>query len=1002
VNNRLPSAIGSGPASNGYRNGSSSSYVPVFNKTSGDISGNIGVKQQAAKRRKVFVPGKQEISLTSSYPPKSPTNGDTSAGSSVRNDRSGTQRARNDAPRSRATNRNTVSNPVKAPIKQVPQHLFRNKAPSTSFINNALKSERTKKLVVEDMLSSEPAAFHIGSMPMDEEQERDVYDLPKSPVASLKTARPKAPERRKSSSTGSDIQMYDTNYTLTAFPFRKSPKKKSTNPTLQNSKMRSSPQPAPVSFTRAANINMHEERDSVISSSTGQGAMQDTPPAVAPSRIAPNAGPIQLPAGRFSEEEDHLLIFLKEVKRAKWTDIMEHFPGRKFGGVQTHYSHKLNRRNRALDPPRLNLPPKYATESSIDWTTVHENSPRPARKPETRDLIQEAERFARPIQQPARIQQQDSFSRDDSSANESGQVKARPRRNAPQVNYKWPRRNRAKLLDEDSVMEGFIVPDERGISTPLDSDEALEEAPLGPDVFIPVDKPMDMNFEQEDASLAVSLVQAGRGVISWQKIPYLSFSQRSVIRNCPKDGEWEQLSGRDWQGSVVHVDFNDEEEAIVERAALKILNTAQVQVRSNGRKRFHKLLKDQPEKKILQLAYEIRRKLFARDQESIDAFLADAKNGKLSSNPHVERIGAVRPARKLSSIPKTSTSSLVRQRELGLQSRRGWKSSSKPLSYQMMNNVQDTLGPAYSFTGASSDVHTVAWSPDGQSFAAGAVCVTDPDSMQYNRPNNLLYGDLSNGTIRELGEHVIARTKTETGANSTHAMHSSQDPVLYTTISSVAFSPQGEYMFSAGYDSHACIWRTSRDGSQPELIKSLRHRAEVDIMTVGPHGKIATAAKRWTSNAVKVITIRDDTVDFTFEKQSYTSSKALRQPDMNILPTALAFEPNDGRFLLAGFGANSKASENRLDTNGDICLWDVGTQEQLAVHGSGKNVFDVAFNPMQRYQPLFAVGCVAGANVNRGTRSMVRLYDTRGYDAKFSMMAELECAALDMNDVTWW
>jgi WD40 repeat protein len=974
----------------------------VFDKTIEGNSENISVKQQAAKRRKVSVPVKQEITPNSLYPSRSLTNGPISRESSVQGGGSSTQKARNDTPRSRANNGNTVSNPAKAPLKPVPQHLLGNKAASTSFINNALKSTRTKKPVIEDMPSSEPVAFHISSMPMDKEQEEDVYDLPKSPVAPPIISRPKASERRNSSSDSSDIQRYDTNDTLAAFPFRKSPKKKPTNAPLQNSEMRNSPQLTPMSFARAIGITGHKERDSVISSSTGQSAVQDPPAAVPPPRIAPRAGPSQLSAGRFSEEEDHLLIFLKEVKRAKWTEIMEHFPGRKFGGVQTHYSHKLNRRNRALDPPRLNLPPKYAADSAIDWTTVHDNSPRPARKQEVKDLIQETEQHARPIRQPARLQHQDSFSRDDSSANESGLPKARPRRNAPQVNYTWPRRNRAKLPDEDSVMEDFITPDNGDISTPMDSDEALEEAPLGPDVFIPVDKPMDMNFDQEDASLAVSLVQAGRGVTSWQKIPYLSFSQRSIIRNCPKDGEWEQLSGRDWQGSVVHVDFNGDEEAIVERVALKLLGTAQVQLHRHGRKRFHKLLIDQPEKKILQLAYEIRRKLFARDQESIDAFLTDAKNGKLSSNPHIERIGAVRPARKLSSVPKTSTSSLVRQREFGLQSRRGWKSSSKPLSYQMLNNVQDTLGPAYSFTGASSDVHTVAWSPDGQSFAAGAVCVTDPDSMQYNRPNNLLYGNLPNGTIQELGEHAIAREKTETGANSTHAMHSSQDPLLYTTVSSVAFSPQGEYMFSAGYDEYACIWRTSRDGSQPELVKSLRHRAPVDIMTVGPHGKIATAAKRWTSNAVKVITIRDDTVDFAFDKQSYTSSKALKQPDMNILPTALAFEPNDGRFLLAGFGANSKASENRLDTNGDICLWDVGTQDQLAVHGSGKNVFDVAFNPMQRYQPLFAVGCVAGANVNRGTRSMVRLYDTRGYDAKFSMMAELECAALDMNDVTWW
>ena len=125
----------------------------------------------------------------------------------------------------------------------------------------------------------------------------------------------------------------------------------------------------------------------------------------------------------------------------------------------------------------------------------------------------------------------------------------------------------------------------------------------------------------------------------------------------------------------------------------------------------------------------------------------------------------------------------------------------------------------------------------------------------------------------------------------------------------------------------------------------------------------------------------------------------LKRPDLNILPTALQFEPNHGRLLLAGFGANNR--EDRFDTNGDMCLWDLHSQEQLYIHGSGRNVFDVAWNGDQRCRPWFAVGCVAGGNVNRGTRSVLRLYDGYGLD-KYSMAMEIECKALDMNDVLFW
>jgi WD40 repeat protein len=139
------------------------------------------------------------------------------------------------------------------------------------------------------------------------------------------------------------------------------------------------------------------------------------------------------------------------------------------------------------------------------------------------------------------------------------------------------------------------------------------------------------------------------------------------------------------------------------------------------------------------------------------------------------------------------------------------------VSYQIRNQLIDTLGPKSTWTGASSDIHTVAWSPDGQCFAAGAVAVTDPDSMQYNRPNVLLYGNTISGNIHELGLHSVVREKTSAGPNSTHAMHITQDPKLYTTVSSVAFAPSGNLMYSAGYDGHVNIWDVTKGSKQPDL-----------------------------------------------------------------------------------------------------------------------------------------------------------------------------------------
>jgi WD40 repeat protein/ribosomal protein L37AE/L43A len=374
--------------------------------------------------------------------------------------------------------------------------------------------------------------------------------------------------------------------------------------------------------------------------------------------------------------------------------------------------------------------------------------------------------------------------------------------------------------------------------------------------------------------------------------------------------------------------------------------------------------------------------------------------GNIAEVPQIQRLTASRPNTEMHSIQKTSTLSIIRQRELGLQSRRGWQTASKPISYQVTNKYMDTMGLAACWTGASSDIHTVAWAPDGEHFAAGAVAVDDPDSMQYNRPNNLLFGSTMRGTIHELAEHYKIRKKTESGANSSHAMFASQDPKLYTTVSSVAFSNSRPFMYSSSYDGHIGIWRTDTESAQPILGAKLNVRDKIDILSVNhTHaGVIATAAKALNEKAIRVLKI-DDKDPSQFEKWNFHSNKAVARVDLRILPSALQFEPNCGNLLLAGFGANNK--ETGLDITGDLCLWDVETQIPYNIHGSNKNVFDVTFNPNRSYMPLFAAGCVAtGSNVNRGTRSTVRLYDVRG-DSKFTSPLEFECKALDMNDVIW-
>ncbi|KAF1979181.1 WD40 repeat-like protein [Bimuria novae-zelandiae CBS 107.79] len=708
--------------------------------------------------------------------------------------------------------------------------------------------------------------------------------------------------------------------------------------------------------------------------------------------------------GGLSEAEAHLLIFLKEVNKLRWTEItekfQEHYPHRSYGVLQTNYSQKINRRDRTQDPPALILPACYAAETRISWDEVHAGPSRPndhsrQRKRDVEILREQLRHQTQPSALPAWSAAVESL-QEPSSGAESSSLAKRPRRAVPVKNYTWPKRN---TLPRDESFDGVDHDMLESVEDRLVQSESPEDLVPAPEKAIAVDnEPLSVEFEEDDASLGL-ITQSRNAASNPQHLPYLSSPQRSSLQDATRGLEWDQLVSRNWQGTLIHVDFSPAELTLVEGALTRLVDSPRALRVPGQQRRLQRLLSGLTEPKFLRLTNALRSKLPSRDRRSIEAFLYDARDGRIRSrDPRVERMAAARPDQSFSSDAKLSVSSMIRRRETDVQSHRGWSSGTRPLSYQLKNKVQDSLGPVSSYTGASSDVHAVAWSIDGQCFAAGAICVDDPHSLQYNRSNNLLYGDVSYNTINELGKHHVMRPKPESGPNSTHAMYSSQDPKLYKTVTSVAFSPNGRYLFSSGYDQNVAVWETKYDGSQPTELVALHHKAEVTMMTVNSVGVLATGTEKCTGNAVKVIRLNDDDPSEAPATINFQSAKASERLDMKIKPIALHFSPRYENFLLGGFGASAR--QDGRDIAGDICLWDIDGQATLSIWGSGKNVFDLSFHPRQRW---FAVGTVAGQNTNRGTRSTVRLYDEHngGQHSKFSMSMELECRAQDINDVVW-
>ncbi|KAI4946459.1 hypothetical protein J4E91_007147 [Alternaria rosae] len=703
----------------------------------------------------------------------------------------------------------------------------------------------------------------------------------------------------------------------------------------------------------------------------------------------------------FDTAQDHYLIFLKEVKQFTWAQITAEYnndmPHRPYAALQSRYSTFLNKRDRSHDPSMLILPPRWAAEATVDWNLVRSTSA-PPRGPRSNLSASHPHQPKRQEQAPRHLPIQQTIEQDYSSGGDSAPRRERPRRAKP-VNYTWPKQRGIPGggIEEEFTEDSFeAVADDFGHSRSETSPE--DDSPLPSKAIAVENQPVDVHFNADDAEIGLSLRRTNSRKDTTKKMPYLSTSQRLSMQN-PPAGEWDQLTSRDWQGTLLHVDFSPAEIASVEKAIALTKRTSTTRHSTKGRQ-LREHLKAFTEPQILRLVESLLHRLPCRDRCSIQAFIQDALAGDVAEVLQIQRLAAARPDTEMQSTQRQSTTSIIRQRELGLQSRRGWHSASNPLTYQVKNKYMDTMGPAAHWTGASSDIHTVAWAPDGEHFAAGAVAVDDPDSMQYNRPNNLLFGSTMQGTIHELAEHYRIREKTKTGANSSHAMFASQDPKLYTTVSSVAFSNTSPYMYSSGYDGHIGIWRTDLEATQPMLAAKLSVKDQIDILSVNRTNPsmIATAAKVFSEKAIRVLKI-DEAEPWKFAKSSFHSNKAVARADLRILPSALQFEPAFGGLLLAGFGANLK--ETGLDMTGDLCLWDVETQTPYNIHGSNRNIFDVTFNPNRSNMPLFAAGCVAtGSTVNRGTRSTVRLYDVRD-DSKLTCPIEFECKALDMNDVIW-
>ncbi|KAL4903536.1 hypothetical protein BDW74DRAFT_156585 [Aspergillus multicolor] len=276
--------------------------------------------------------------------------------------------------------------------------------------------------------------------------------------------------------------------------------------------------------------------------------------------------------------------------------------------------------------------------------------------------------------------------------------------------------------------------------------------------------------------------------------------------------------------------------------------------------------------------------------------------------------------------------------------------------------------------GASNDVVSLAWSPDGTKFAAGATAQCDEHMMAYNRKNNLMFGNLVTNELHELPDHSIKRPNISV----------LNDACLYMSVTAVQWFK--DTLYTASYDNTVKLWDTSR--GRPGCYKTLEHDSKVVVM----------ARSNFTEN---LLAIGTQTIGYwNVDQAQYAAlelprTRSRKAGDVELVPTSIAWGSTHATkdYLLAGMSER----EDGVAQHGLLAAYRVRESTIIPEYfsPSSQNVFDITWHPVL---PMFAIACTAGQQASRGTQSTVNLYEPL---SRKTRVMELECPALDMNEVVF-
>jgi hypothetical protein len=376
---------------------------------------------------------------------------------------------------------------------------------------------------------------------------------------------------------------------------------------------------------------------------------------------------------------------------------------------------------------------------------------------------------------------------------------------------------------------------------------------------------------------------------------------------------------------------------------------------------------------------------------------SDTRRALRDKNP-VSSISSYRRVCELSYLKLSSRysyASLLRHRELD----DCFDMTSRSLLHTLREYTLNTqLTPWKSWTGASKDVITAAWNPDGSNFLVGASTDLDELNLNYNRSNNLLWADIEEGYLVELDDHNVPRPLPSAGSQgnpANMAAYNTLDPRVFTTVSAVVSAVDEDCFFTGSYDNTVKIWDNSIKGKAPICVGTVPHNERVELLSVYKgRGNLIASAENSTQDSITLFEVASD-----YSTNVHQKIDIKRSQRYDLYPTTLAWgfpASSTEHLLLMGFG--DRGIVKNRDKKGDILLWDVSAQSpssQMKTHRGW--TFDCVWH---HQIPLVTAAMTPGRSRSheKGTQTVIKTWAPLENSLP---IREFDCPAMDVNEIVF-